>query len=323
MVKLIQIAASLTGRTKAAAKAALKLAGLKQTLCNDLLVEAMSLDKKRAAKLAARSRRHNNAGKRPKYAVLPPGTLAQRLAKAREHAVFLQFFGAYRVATHGALDVKLTDDPACVGVSQFEGIDRDGYAKSCQYAMRTQDTIITAPAGWRVRVQRKGLAVLGGLMTLDAAPIQADGCELYAATWLVQGRGTSVAAERGYIARAGDISYHGKTADQALTGLIRKQRALALTLRLASADLGDLVSKCPGALVTVGDARATGACAYGIRSWCNQVGITVAYDEATGHITGEAALSTVYAAYQREPRREAHATVLHVLRRQRTIKIGA
>ncbi len=62
--------------------------------------------------------------------------------------------------------------------------------------------------------------------------------------------------------------------------------------------------------VTLGDARAVGACEYGIKSWCNAVGI----DYQAGRTT----LGAVLSGYQREPRPEARATVIRVLRRQRT-----
>ena len=65
-----------------------------------------------------------------------------------------------------------------------------------------------------------------------------------------------------------------------------------------------------GVSVSVADAAASGACDYGIRSWCAAVGLD--------YEAGSAQLSEVYAAYQRQPRAEAHAVILLVLRRQRS-----
>lgn len=331
--QIIKLAATATPTTKVAARAALKAAGLKQTMADELLAATERLAQLRKGAKAARINRHLDAlaerwvwnpsnprgianletkqpyPTRPR-AVLPKGTPAARLATIRRQAVAKAYAAAYRQAAHGDVCVTLTTDPAAVGVHQSEGLDYDLYRGAHKgRPARVQNTEITAPSTWRVRVQRAGLSMVDGMMTLDAARIESTGCELYAAVWIVQGRGTSVSAQRGYIARAGSISYHCATADQALTGLARKVRELAFSARLDAADLGALVARCPDAPVSVADARKVGACEYGIKSWCAAVGL----DYDAGHAT----LDDVYAAYQREPRSEARATILHALRRNR------
>lgn len=339
--RIIKLAATAAPATKTAARAALKAAGLKQTLADDLLTATEHLASLRKHAKAARIDRHlgycpvdanarrwtwtHSKGQRGNgiavrefkqpyptrpLAVLPKGTPAERLATIRRQAVANVYENTYRQAAHGDVCVILTTDPAAVGVRQVESVDYDLYKGAYKgRAARVQDTTITAPATWRVRVQRAGLAVVDGMMTLDAARIESTGCELYAAAWIVQGRCTSVSVQRGYIARAGALSYHGATADQAMTGLARKARELAFSAHLNAADLGELVAHCPSARVSVADARKIGACEYGIKSWCAAVGLD--YD------AGSATLGDVYAAYQREPRPEARATILHALRRNR------
>ena len=313
--QISNIAATLrrTGETtKTAIKAALKAAGMRQTLADDVLAEVTRQNK---AKSENNARKRGtflrpNKSRRPEV-LLPGGTPAKRLQWARNKAVLATFNETYRVAVHGNQSVILTDSPALVGVKQVEGIDWNLYRGSHKgRPARTQDTTLTVPATWRVRVQRAGLAVVDGMMTLDAAPIEATGCSLFAATWIVQGRGTSVSAVSGYIARAGLITFHADSIAAALAGLARKQKSAADEMALATGDFANIVAQYGSRRVTVGDARAVGACEYGIESWCHAVGLSDAL------AVGETDLATMVAAYQREPRREARATILRVIRRQ-------
>lgn len=57
------------------------------------------------------------------------------------------------------------------------------------------------------------------------------------------------------------------------------------------------------------DARAIGACEYGIRSWCARTGIS--------YEAGQATVAEVYAAYQASPAPEARFAILHAARRAR------
>lgn len=311
--RITRLAAQAAPQTKVAAKSALKAAGLKQTLADTLLSETDRLTKLRAAKAAAR-RALPQPIARPVR--LPSGTPAKRLNALRQAAVLATLDKMIDRHTHGTWFCQLTTDPAAVGIRSNQYYTGENAGK---WSIQATDTYITVPAEWRVRVQRRGLAIVDGMMTLDAAPLEAHGCELFAATFARRTGAKGVKVERGYIARADAITYHAATADQAISGIAKKRRELALTARLNAADLGALVARCPSARVSVGDARATGACVYGIRSWCAAVGLPVVYEDATDTLTGSATLSEVYTAYQREPRPEARATLIRALRRNRAV----
>lgn len=323
---IIRIAATTMAQTQVAAKAALKAAGLKQTLAMEVLAAVRAIEAaQKTAKVDRIDRKLGYCPVRPSYTWdkfkrrdifgtigrrpvhLPADTVQNRLNALRVEAVKNAMKQMIDRHAHGEWFVNLTADPYAVGIKTRTYFADKQYSKWTIYAT---DTEITVPADWRLRVERKDLAMLDGLMTLDAAPMEAHGCELFAATWARRTGAKNVAVDKGYIARADGVSYHGATADQALSGLAKKRRKLALSIRLDTGDLGDLVAKLASVRVSVGDARAAGACEYGIRSWCAAVGLDF---EA-----GSATLAEVYAAYQREPRREARATLLCVLRRQRT-----
>ena len=329
--QITRIAAQSNAQTKVAAKAALKAAGLKQTLADELLAEVTRIEKMRktakqdriARKLGyspvdATERRWPWEPGIPKRCVaatpgrtpvrLPAGTPMTRLAALRKQAVIDTLARVIDRHENGDWSVKLTQDPTRVDVYQHGYYTGEKHGK---WSVKATDTTITVPADWRMRVQRKGLDIVDGLMTLDAAPLEAAGCELFAATWARRTGAKNVKVDKGYIARAGELTYHAATADQALSGLAKKRRELALIVRLDAADWGALIEKIGHVQVRVGDARAVGACEYGIMSWCAAVGLDYA--------AGQAPLADVYAAYQREPRPEARATLIRVLRRQRAL----
>lgn len=256
-------------------------------------------------------------GRKP--VALPAGKIAIRLDNLRRDAAYAAYRSAYRLpdSSHGTEYVHITTDPARVGVSQNQHQNWDFYAKSYGHPATITDTTLTVPVDWRVRVQRAGLAVVDGMMTLDAGRLEGapEGVELYAATWIEQGRGYSVSAVRGYIAMRGGTAYHGATPEKALAGLRRKLASAEWAAKLATCDLGAVVARLGDALdsavVRVSDARAIGACEYGIRSWCHATGLD--YD------AGAASLREVWSAYQAQPRSEARAAILHALRRQRRL----
>jgi ribosomal protein S21 len=89
---------------------------------------------------------------------------------------------------------------------------------------------LTVPADWGTRVRLSGLAVLDGMLTLDAEQLPTSGnVEVYRAVWARQGRGVSLVTERGYIARhvPSGTTYHSTDSDpeKALRGLKRKVTA--------------------------------------------------------------------------------------------------
>jgi hypothetical protein len=250
---------------------------------------------------------------------LPKGTPAERLAALRDRVV--RDTTNWRFGKNDTMDIHLTDDPAKVGLRQVAGADWSTYKGSFKgWACNYLEHHVTVPRDWRVRVQRRGLAVVDDMMTLDAAPMTAPaGVELFAAVWVVQGRGNHAESVRGYIASRDGQTYHAGTAAEAIAGVTRKaQRAAAAeewACILAGAELGELVARAGDMQVSVRDARAVGACEYGIKSWCYATGLP--------YEAGHAPIADVFAAYQRQPRTEARAAILHALRTHRRALLKA
>jgi hypothetical protein len=353
---LRRIAAAQQPTTLTAAKAALREAGLPLKLAQDLLHEQELLVELRTH--AEQDRLHRKVGycpiefqtfptyrggkrsvcgrgftyvykgtcsQAPKTgALLPDGTPQTRLQAARERAVSKAFYETLRSGVNDELEVKLTDIPSEIGLREVITTDWDTYRGRFKgWACQRRTLTLTAPTLWRQRVASRNLANVGGMLTLDASPMDGapTGVELFAASWLRQGRGNAVHLDRGYIARsqserAGQwVCFHGETAEQALAGLRRKVRGAQWAAALNAADLRSLARGREQLLVTVGDARAIGACDFGIRAWCWRVGIDF---EA-----GSASLEAAVAAYEREPQPEARAAVLHALRRARALRLAA
>jgi hypothetical protein len=174
---------------------------------------------------------------------------------------------------------------------------------------------IRVPADWRIRVERKGLAMLGGLMTLDALPLEAPaGIELYAAVWARQGRGYEVITDRGFISIAGGDSFHSGTADGAISGLRRKGRsapARAAVIADMKSAVEAFIKKYAWCAIDVSldDARKSGSCEYGIRSWCASVGIDIA--------RARVPMVELLEGFRRMPQTKVRRAVLRAVRRNR------
>lgn len=192
--RITRIAAEARPISKNSARAALKAAGLRQTLAQDLLSEVDRIMTRRAEKARARYALTRAPIKRLRPVVLlPQGTPATRLTAARHAAILATLGRLIDRHAHGAWSVVLTTDPAAVGIrySQYYTGEKAG-----KWNIQATDTVITVPADWRVRVQRRGLDIVDGLMTLDAAPLEAQGCELFAATWARRTGAKNVAIDR-------------------------------------------------------------------------------------------------------------------------------
>jgi len=174
---------------------------------------------------------------------------------------------------------------------------------------------IRVPADWRIRVERKGLALLGGLLTLDALPMEAPaGIELYAAVWASQGRRYDVKTERGFIAVGGGESFHGETKETAIAGLLRKCKIAkknVTTIADLSSSVEAFISNYAACTIEVSldDARNSGSCEYCIRSWCESVGI----DIGRVHVS----IAELLEAFRRMPLTEVRRAVLHAVRHNR------
>lgn len=243
-----------------------------------------------------------------------------RLDAWRRRELLATFRDTYRTpgVGHGDETILLTTDPAAVGVRQLQYNDWDLYSKNTRYPATVTDTTITAPTTWRTRVQRRSLAVVDGMMTLDAQPLDGapNGVEIYASVWIIQGRGYSVSLAKGVIARQGRTAYHGADPAKALTGLRRKLAAAEWKATMRTLNIEALMTRIPAEIldritVSIADAKAAGACEYGIKSWCHAVGID--YDD------GVTTLRRVWDGYRQRPATECRATILRVLRRNHAL----
>jgi hypothetical protein len=85
--------------------------------------------------------------------------------------------------------------------------------------IKSQEITVTIPLRWDARVNARGLAVVDGLLTLDAEPVKGppEGIELYRATWARQGRGLELGRECGIIARHTEsgTTYHSTAQEKA------------------------------------------------------------------------------------------------------------
>lgn len=263
---------------------------------------------------------HSASPRHPDLAGLRPGRLppqaplVERL-HTRTSAQALDCLKAhYRINGEGTERVVLTRDPSAVGVEQDESKDWSYYRGQYKgWAKRRTHTVLTLPQDWLVRVAKVGLTAPGGLLTLDAQRLEGapEGVALYAAVWLEQSRGYRLRAIRGYLGVHTEtgVAYHAETPQAAIKGCLGKRDVARLDDLLAHHDLPALIEAAPSITVRLEDARATGACEYGIRSWCHATGLD--------YEAGQASLETVYAAYQRQPLPEARAAILHALRRNR------
>lgn len=168
---------------------------------------------------------------------------------------------------------------------------------------------------WLNRIADAGIAVLDGMLTLDARrlPRRDTQCgeTVYKASWVRQGRGLKIEAEHGYIATCGGYAYHSRqNPTHALEGLRNKmEHSQADRDAHSAADLFARASRVSGDVrVSVEDAEAVGSCRPGIEGWCERVGI----DINAGSVTLRRFMRGLAIA----PRREALATLAHVLRRE-------
>lgn len=257
---------------------------------------------------ALRSQKRDERNLRRTVAVQP--TLAKRLAvlKAERRsslvaAVAAAARGLYRVSESRwaggdhTTTVHVADHVGCSGDS------RRVWSRNGKWSGKDSSHQFTVRRTWLVDVHARGLAVVDGMLTLDAEPVQGHGPELFRAAWVEQGRGFDLNCRRGYIARLGDVTYHAASARAALDGVMRKaghkpaRRAGVVDLEKLARRHGDLP-------VYFDDARAVGACASGIRSWCEALGIS----------SRETTLAEVVAGYKLRPMPEAMAVIRRVVR---------
>jgi hypothetical protein len=257
---------------------------------------------------------------RPPLAVISRN-LKERLRGLRVAAVTAAAKSCIRHGAAGgsSFSVTLTSEPSEVGYRVDVHSNWDTYRGRFKGWRANEDHhYITVPTDWRIRVLKRGLANVDGFLTLTAQQMAApQGLELFRATWAERGRGYAVNVRRGFIARHGEFAFHAETVKGALSGVLRKAKfaklALNDDLHLAVTDsVQTFVRRLQGyaeLTVSLADAYATGACEFGVRSWCLDVGI----DAEAGQVT----LGRVLDGYRECPLEEVRRTVLHVVRRAR------
>lgn len=129
---------------------------------------------------------------------------------------------------------------------------------------------------WEATVREWGLAVVDGMLTLDVVYqshsrygthfLSERPTEIYKATWVRQGRGTSLVKETGFIATVDGLAAHGATAKAA----IKRADARATDPKYVQARV--LIDKClkvlsPNRMVTLEDSVSAGNCPSGTKDW--------------------------------------------------------
>lgn len=323
-VVLIKLAHAREQHTKVAIRAALRDVGLAGTPMNVERVLSLRADADSARRHRYLKRANGKIGTPIKTLPVPSGRPAvrlplgqptTRLTALRERTIEAYAQDMFRHGAPGGSSFTLKFAASTNEVDYYVdlGTDWNVYSGAFKgWAANVDCHKICIPADWRVRVERKGLANLGGMMTLDALPMEAPaGIELFAAVWACQGRGYSIKAERGFIVVAGGESFHAETSEKAIAGLLRKhssgKKRLA-TIADMSASVDAFIFKYSNFAVNVSldDARKSGSCEYGIRSWCESVGI----DIDRGHVP----MVELLDGFRKMPLTEVRRAVLHAVR---------
>lgn len=161
-----------------------------------------------------------------------------------------------RVVIGGALSPS-------VGCSADTVWDRGGKCRSGTASLHT----LYVPDDWRTAVDAVGLAVVDGLLTLDARPA---GEGAYAARWIEQSRGTALRHVDGYLARASAIApwAHGATVASARRTSAARLRAMDSEVEALDCSADHRLSLA--AALIAAEAGTLGACAAGVRDWCER-----------------------------------------------------
>lgn len=250
-----------------------------------------------------------------RFGPLPQGTPTQRLEAVRKAAILKCAKSCFRHGAAGgsSFEVEFAGVSSQVKYEVNMGCNRDTYGGSFKGWLAHEDHHhLCVPADWRKRVEIKGLAILDGMMTLDAHLIhERDGVAVHAAVWARQSRAYQVVTERGYLATGHGLAFHGESAEEATRGLERKLRAIGrgTPVPAMNLDVEGFVrrfSKYAKLMVSIDDARDTGACEFGIRSWCEAVGIDMEQQEVT--------MQRLLQGFAMRPQEEVRHTVLHAVR---------
>lgn len=316
--------------TKKEARETLHSAGLVATpLAIEKFFEAIDFIQKAQASRAA-NRIQKRLGHVPKIernttlvrnpVLLPQGTPKGRLDAKRRRAVAAT---ANTMLRHGAsgghsMKVKFALNASDVNYTVEMKKNYNTYRGNYKgWAANEDHHCVAVPRDWRIRVERRGLANLDGLMTLDAHQlINEKDVQVYAATWARQGQGFNVNVDRGYIARLEGEHYHADSAQAAVAGVRRKAKLAGAPKRSVfspyALSIDAFVKRYIQQDITVfvSDATESGSCDFGIRSWCEFVGL----DYQLGHAT----MSQVLEKFCIRPQEEVRRAVVFAVRRYRS-----
>lgn len=250
--------------------------------------------------------------------------LATRLSQLRYAAVKRAATACLRYGAAGGYSMRVTatDSPDAIGYKVEMDSNRNtyrGYYKG--WSANEDHHRITVPRDWRLRVLKRGLATAGGMFTLSVQQLVSHGdIELFQAVWVEQGRGFSVTVRRGVIARLYDEVYHAESSEQAIRGVRRKtnetlgvRKSPRSSYAISTEDFVKRYALYADLPVTVQDAYNTGACTFGVNSWCASVGIDLSVEQ-------EVPLSRLLTGFVQSPLIEVRRTVLRVVADHRARK---
>lgn len=268
-------------------------------------------------RIAKRTGRRVEYHPAPDQAFLP---LAQRLVQKREAHAVASAKRCLRYGAAGGTSFQVSVAPALdeVGYRVFKDYNWDTYRGQFKGWRALEDHHrIAVPHDWLSRVYKRGLACAGGMFTLSVLPlVPAGDIELFQARWVEQGRGYSVEVRDGFIARCGDVVYHADTPDKAVAGVRRALNAAGRGGASRHSPYGITVDEFiqryakHGAVdVSLDDAYEAGCCEYGVRSWCQLVGID--------YEAGRVPLSRVLEGFRVAPLIEVRRTVVRTLANHR------
>jgi len=323
--------ANLRIKTKTLAKALLQQAGLKQTLAPALLELVECINKDRA--WAREKRILRNFARKNNYLPIVYNntefvfvaldfklshitserdkTIHERLQALRLKACHAVVKRSVKQGLHDSTSYCFTKNFNDIGVKQEKFELWVQYGRK-RYPKTRYNTLFTFPENWLKTVEKQGLAVVDGMVTMHAQQLEStNNIQVFSATWLVNGRGRNIESRHGFIALAEGLSYHSEKSPQnAINGLkrkIKKEKEVKFFAELSPTRFTQLVEKYGDIEVSLADAYAIGACESGVRSWCYKVGLD--YD------AGSATLAQVYDCYVRVPIVEARKTLIAVLRK--------
>ena len=251
-------------------------------------------------------------------------TLNQRLFDWRSNAVQAAARDCLRHGAAGghSMCVALTNEPRAIGYSVRMGSNRSTYGGSFKGWEASEDHhTVTVPIDWRSRVMKRGLATLGGMLTLTAQQLMSHGdIELFEGTWVEQGRGYQVKLRQGTIARLGGESFHDEDTQKAIDGVLRKVaraggnpgRVGKEAYGLTTEEFIHRYQRYGDLQVSARDAYNVGACHFGVSSWCERVSIDLNQ--------GSVQLCRLLEGFTQAPLIEVRRTILHVIAKYRALQ---